>query len=153
AVLDPRARKAPPVTPVAHFVEITANGDPVNLQRTSHFAPGSQRLQIRYTGIHLSAPDRVRYAYRLEGVDPDWVDAGPRRVINYNSLRHGNYRFRLRALVPGGGASEQSYSFEVMPQFWETAWFRLLAAAALALTAWAVYQMRLRQIRSRFAAV
>jgi signal transduction histidine kinase/ligand-binding sensor domain-containing protein len=153
AVLDPGARKAPAVVPVTHFVEMTANSDVVDLLRAARLAPGSERLQIRYTGIYLSAPDRVQYSYRLVGVDPTWVDAGARRVINYNNVPHGSYRFTVRAQLPGGPASEQSYAFEVLPQFWETAWFRVLAAAALALMAWAVYQMRLRQIRSRFAAV
>ena len=36
-------------------------------------APGDERLQIRYTGIHLSAPERVQYFYKLEGLDTDWV--------------------------------------------------------------------------------
>jgi len=153
AVLDPEARKAPAVAPVAHFVEMTANGDSVDLARLVKLDPSQQRLQIRYTGIYLSAPDRVRYSYRLEGLDPDWVEAGARRVINYNNLRHGKYRFFVRAQLAGGPASEQSYAFEVLPQFWETAWFRVLAAAAVAFCAWAVYQVRLRQIRSRFAAV
>jgi signal transduction histidine kinase len=153
AVLDSGARKAPAVAPVVHFVEMTANGDPVDLERAARLDPGRQRLQIRYTGIHLSAPDRVTYSYRLDGVDPSWVDAGARRVINYNSLRQGRYTFRVLARLPGGPASEESYSFELLPQFWETAWFRVLMAAGLALCAWAIYQLRLRQIRSRFTAV
>ena len=153
AVLNPGARKTPVVAPVARFVEMTANGEAVDLAQPARLDPGSQRLQIRYTGIYLSAPDRVRYSYRLESVDPAWVDAGPRRVINYPSLRQGHYRFTVRAQLPGGPASEQSYSFELLPQVWETAWFRLLMAVALALVAWAIYQLRLRQIRFRFTAV
>jgi signal transduction histidine kinase len=94
----------------------------------------------------------VKYSYRLDGVDSKWVDVGTRRVIDYNSLPHGYYSFRVKAELPGG-ATEQQYSFEVLPQFWETAWFRLLAAVALAMLGWAAYQMRLRQIRMRFTAV
>jgi signal transduction histidine kinase len=95
----------------------------------------------------------VRYAYKLEGLDSSFVDAGVRRVINYNSLSHGTYRFRLRAEVPGAPPSEDSWSFQVLPQFWETVWFRLLCLAALAVSGWAAYQLRLQQIRSRFALV
>ena len=65
-------------------------------------APGDGRIQFRYTGIHLSAPERVHYSYRLEGLDRDWISAVARRVINYNSLPHGHYRFVVRAGIPGG---------------------------------------------------
>lgn len=153
AVLNPGARKPAALGPAVHLVEITANGEPVNLARMAQFGPESERLQIRYTGIHLSAPERVRYSYWLEGLDRGWVAAGARRVINYNSLHHGHYRFRVRADLAGGLASEQSYGFEVLPRFYETDWFRALCAAALMACGWAVYQLRLRQIRSRFALV
>jgi len=152
AVLDPGSRRAPAIAPMAHIVEMTANSELVDLFNAAKLAPGNERLEIRYTGIHLSAPDRVQYSYRLDGVDSRWVEAGSRRVIDYNSLPHGHYAFHVRAELPGG-ASEQSYSFDVLPQFWETAWFRVLAAVAFGMMAWLVYQVRLRQIRSRFAAV
>ena len=153
AVLDPDVRKPAVLSPVAHLVQMTANGDPVDLSHTARLAPGNERLQIRYTGIHLSAPEHVQYFYRLEGLDPDWVAAGGRRVIDFNSLHYGHYRFNMRAELPGGPASEQSYEFEILPRFWETAWFRALGVAALLAAGWAIYQLRLRQIRSRFSLV
>src|SRR5439155_7066163 len=92
-------------------------------------------------------------SYKLYGLDNNWVPAGTRRVINYDSLGHGRYRFTVRAALTDGPASESSYAFEVLPHYYETAWFRLLCAALLATGAWAVYQLRLRQIRYRFALV
>ncbi len=153
AVLDPDAHKPVALPPAAHIVQMTANGEPVDLARPVRLPPGSERLQIRYTGVHLSAPERVQYFYRLEGLDRDWVPAGPRRVINYNSLPHGNYRFVVRAELPEGPSSLAYYEFEMRPQFWETAWFRVLCVVALLAAAWAIYKLRLRQIRSRFALV
>ena len=153
AVLDPGIRKPVALPPSAHIVQMTVNGAPVDLTQPASLGPSSQRIQVRYTGIHLSAPERVQYFYKLEGLDADWVPAGSRRLINYNSLRHGNYRFFVRAELPGGPSSSESYEFEMRPQFWETAWFRALVGVALLATAWAIYQLRLRQIRSRFALV
>jgi signal transduction histidine kinase/streptogramin lyase len=153
AVLNPGARKPAALSPVAHLVQMTANGDPVDLSRAARLAPGDERLQIRYTGIHLSAPERVQYFYRLDGLDTDWVAASARRVINFNSLHQGRYRFNVRAELPGGPNSQRSYEFEILPQFWETAWFRILCAAAVLAGAWAIYQLRLQQIRSRFGLV
>ena len=153
AVLTPDARKQAALPPVAHLVQMTSNGEPVDLSRPVRLASGDERLQIRYTGIHLSAPERVQYFYRLDGLDTDWVAASGRRVINFNSLHHGRYKFNVRAELPGGPGSEQSYEFEILPQFWETAWFRVLFVAAALAGAWAIYQLRLRQIRSRFGLV
>jgi signal transduction histidine kinase/ligand-binding sensor domain-containing protein len=153
AVLDPDVRKPQVLAPLAHLTGITVNGKEMGLSKATLLGPGLERLQVRYTGIHLSAPERVRYSYLLAGIENVWVDAGTRRVINYNSLGHGHYRFRLRAEVSGSPPSEASWSFELKPQFWETVWFRLLCVVALAGVAWAAYQLRLRQIRYRFALV
>ncbi len=94
-------------------------------------APGSGRMQFRYTGIYLSAPERVRYSYRLEGLDGEWISSVARRVTNYNSLPHGRYRFTVRASVPNGPSSESSFAFELLPHFYETAWFRYFCAALI----------------------
>jgi len=153
AVLDPGARKQAPVAPAVQFTEMTANGDAIDLGKAARLSPSSERLQIRWAGIHLSAPERVQYSYRLEGLDQNWVAAGNRRVINYNSLGHGTYQFVVRAVLPGGPAGERSYAFEVLPRFYETTWFRLACGVALAGLVWAGYQVRLRQIRYRFALV
>jgi signal transduction histidine kinase/ligand-binding sensor domain-containing protein len=153
AVLDPGARKPQVQAPLALLTGVTANRTELNPAMAARLSPGSGRMQIRWTGIHLAAPERVRYSYKLEGLDSGFVDANTRRVINYNSLGHGSYRFRLRAEVTGAPPTEATWSFELLPQFWETVWFRLLCLLALAATGWAAYQLRLQQIRSRFALV
>ncbi|HEY9141036.1 MAG TPA: histidine kinase, partial [Bryobacteraceae bacterium] len=153
AVYDPRAGPHTRIAPVVHVVEITADGAPVDLSSPARLAPGDDRLQVRYTALHFSAPERVQYWYKLEGLDRDWVWAGSRRVTNYNSLPHGSYRFLVRAQVPGAPVAEASYAFVLLPHFYETAWFRVLAVALLGGLVWLGFRMRLRQIGSRFALV
>jgi signal transduction histidine kinase/ligand-binding sensor domain-containing protein len=153
AIYDPHSRPQAKQPPLVHVYEVVAGGKPVDLSRPARLAPDAGRVQFRYTAIHLSDPERIQYYYKLDGLDADWVRAGRRRVINYNSLSHGPYRFHVRAEIPGGLSAEDSYSFVLLPFFYETVWFRLLAAALLCAAAWAIYQMRLRQIRSRFALV
>ena len=153
AIFDPRTRQQPHLAPVLHLVEMTANGEPVDLAQPAQLPPESQRVQFRYAALHLSAPEQVQYSYKFEGVDPDWVRAGSRRLINYNSLHHGHYRFLVRATLPGGPFSERDYAFDVLPHFYETAWFRILAVVLALAAAWGLYGLRLRQISSRFALV
>jgi signal transduction histidine kinase/ligand-binding sensor domain-containing protein len=153
AVYDPRAAPPARVAPMVHVVEITAGGVPVDLTRPARLAPGADRLQVRYIAPYLSAPDQVVYWHKLEGLDRDWQRAGSRRLINYNSLPHGRYRFVVRAEAPGAAPAEASYSFVLLPHYYETVWFRLLAAAALAGLVWLGFRLRVRQIGSRFALV
>jgi len=153
AVYDPRTRQQETLPPIVHVVEITSNEKPLDLLRPVKLDPSGRRVQFRYAGIHMSAPERVRYTYKLEGVDPQWVHAGTRRLINYNNLPHGTHRFIVRAELPGGAAGEDSFTLQVLPWFYETAWFRTLCVLALIGAGWVVYQLRLRQIRYRFALV
>ena len=153
AVYDPAVPLRRMRAPIVRVADLTADGRRVDLSRPARLRPEIEGIQFRYTGLLLSGPERVRYAYRLEGLDTEWVDAGTRRVQNYNSLHYGHYRFTVRAGLPGGPVSEASYAFEVLPHFYETAWFRLLCAAGLLFAGWAIYQFRLRQIRYRFSLV
>ena len=57
------------MAPIVHLVELTVDGNPVDLPRNPQIAPNAQRIQIRYTGVHLNAPEQVRYSYRLDGLD------------------------------------------------------------------------------------
>jgi len=153
AVLDPKERPAGVAAPVVHLLEVAVDGRPISIADNSKLAPGSGRMQFRYTGIYLSAPERVRYSYRLEGLDGEWVTSVQRRVTNYNSLPHGHYRFTVRASVPNGPPGETSLAFDLLPHFYETAWFRYFCAALAAAGIWGLYNLRLRQIRQRFSLV
>jgi len=153
AVMDPAAKRQVPLPPTVQLLDVNVDGRSVDLARAPRLGPDFERIQFRYTGIHLSGPEQVRYSYRLEGLNADWVPASNRRLINYNSLRHGGYRFLVRAEIPGAPPAEQVYPFEVLPRYYETAWFRALCAVLVIAAGWAVYGVRLRQIRYRFALV
>jgi signal transduction histidine kinase len=153
AVLDPNDHPASAAAPVVHLLEVAVDGHPIAVADGARLAPGNGRMQFKYTGIYLSAPERVRYSYRLEGLDADWISSVARRVTNYNSLPHGRYRFTVRAGVPNGPLGEASFAFELLPHFYETAWFRYFCTALAAAGIWGLYNLRLRQIRQRFSLV
>lgn len=147
-----RSSHASPMPPV-HLVEIAAEGRSLDASRSLRIPPGSGRLQLRFAAIHLSAPEAVVYSYRLDGLDSDWIAAGPRREVNYDNLRHGHYRFEVKAQLPGVSDSEGSFEFDVLPRVYETAWFRALAALMVMALGWVAYRIRLGQIRARFSGV
>ena len=78
----------------------------------------------------------MRFRYRLEGFDDDWVDAGARRTAYYTKLPHGSYRFRVVACNNDGLWNEEGASlpFVVVPRIYEKpgsgAWRLDLSAVA-----------------------
>jgi len=93
--------------------------------------PGKHTLEFRYTGLSFDAPERVRFRYRLEGLDPNWLEAGTRRAAPYSFVPPGTYRFWVIACNGDGVWNERGASLmvTVLPHFWQTWWF--LGAAIL----------------------
>jgi signal transduction histidine kinase len=135
------------------MLEVSADGHSIALTSGATLGPGTSRIQFRYTGIYLSAPERVQYSYKLEEVDHDWVPVGSRRVIDYSGLPNGKYRFLVRAGLPNGKFSESEFAFRILPYFFETRWFFLLSLTALAALIYGIHLLRLTHIRSQFALV
>lgn len=152
AIYDPRSHKQALLPPLIQFLDLSMDRRSF-LNRSPHLPPGSGRIQIRYTGIHLRSPERVRYSYMLDGLDSDWVNADGLRAVNYDSLHRGHYRFRVKAELFDGPFTESVLDFELEPHYYETNWFRALCALALILMAWSAYKIRERQVDARFALV
>ena len=70
--------KAPPVV----IESVAVDDQTLNLGFEKDIPPGHERLSFEYTGISLASPQRVRFRYRLEGFDRDWVEAGTRRTAS-----------------------------------------------------------------------
>jgi len=96
--------------------------------------PSHGELDIRYTALDLRAPEKCLFKYRLDGVDPDWVDADTQRAAHYNNVAPGVYRFHVLACNKDGVWNETgaSLTLELQPHFWQRQWFGALALAALA---------------------
>ena len=152
ALLNP-ALPAPARLPPSLVISLVEfDGKPAGALAGNEFGPGDGRVIFRYTGIHLRAPEAVRYMFRLDGVDRDWVISGARRTAGYSNLAPGRYLFRVRADA-GGGAREASYAFSIRPHYYQTAWFAALLALALLGGLWGAWQLRLRTLRARFQLV
>ncbi len=121
--------------------------DPTDLT----LAKGTSTLAIQYAGLSFTVPQRVRFRYRLEGVDDGWVDAGSRREAFYTNLGPGTYRFQVIAANNDGVWNPQgaTLAFTIPPTFLQSFWFKLLCLMALGLLAWAVYALRVRQLKAR----
>jgi diguanylate cyclase (GGDEF)-like protein len=118
-----------------------------------HVPSGTQRVEFRYTGLSLRAPELVTFRYKLEGYDLGWVDAGMNRVATYTKLAPGNYTFRVIAANEDGVQSkyEARLKLNVVPRWFETWWARLIAIVLLAGALWAIVRLRLAALHARHA--
>jgi signal transduction histidine kinase/ligand-binding sensor domain-containing protein len=101
----------------------TGSGQRSPPQTTIRLAPGTADvLEFRYTGICLSAPEKVRFKIKLEGYDQDWRQVGDRRVAFYTNLRPGHYQFRVRAANADHVWNEEGafLGFQIAPRFIQT---------------------------------
>jgi len=155
AMIDPANiqfnREPPPVV----IEQVRIDDQPVSLSNGIRLAPGVTRLDFYYTALSFVAPDKVRFKYKLEGFDPDWIDGGTRRAAFYTNLKPGNYSFRVMAANNDGVWSEQgaAFQFYLQPRFYQTYWFYALLIILLAAVVWQLYRFRVRRIRAQFDAV
>lgn len=111
--------------------------EPIELRRAEKTVlvvpPGSEQVAIDFTAPAFASPRNLAYRFKLEGLEADWVEAGGRRSAYYSHLPPGTFRFRVMASEQRGEWNEPGamIDIEVLPQFWQTRWFRAVAGIAL----------------------
>jgi ligand-binding sensor domain-containing protein/signal transduction histidine kinase len=149
AVVNPRLQPVALPTPNTVLEEVVVDGaaipqldtvpqqnrkdsNPTSPRELVRITPGKHRVEFRYTGLSFDAPESIRFRYRLEGLDTDWVEAGTRRTAFYSYLPPGDYRFRVSACNSEGRWSENESEVRlvVSRHFWQTWWFAMLAGVA-----------------------
>jgi signal transduction histidine kinase/ligand-binding sensor domain-containing protein len=159
AMVDLRHLPLNRLPPPVHIESIVADGKTYwqNLPDAStpnvHLPARTHNLQIYYTALSFAVPEKVRFKYKLEGQDNDWREVVNDRDVQYSNLGPGAYRFRVIACNNSGVWNQQgdSLAFSIAPAYYQTNWFRALCALLVLALVWAIYQMRVRQLRHEFA--
>lgn len=151
AWIDPQRLRHNPWPPQVFVRSLVANERALPLRAPLVLPEGTTRLQIGYTATSLTLPERVRFRYRLDGVDDAWRDAGMRREAFYTNLRPGRYRFEVIAANNDGVWNRRGATLEfgIAPRFVQTRGFALLVALLLLAGLWLLYALRMRQIATR----
>ena len=142
-----------PQPPIVRLAAVSVAGqdkDKSSWQQPLRLRHDQNELTIDFIGLHSTAPARIRFSYRLRGLDNEWIDAGQLRRVRYPALPTGEYRFELRAANPDGVWSEPREMLEavIKPPPWRT-WpaylgYLLVLLAGSAFLAWTVRQRRLQ---------
>ena len=117
----PAASKPPPV----YVEKALVMGQHVPFRAGARLAAGSRALEFHYTALSLSDPGKVRFRYKLEGVDTEWVNAETRRTAYYSDFGPGHFRFVVTACNSAGRWNETgaTFAFSVAPYWYQTWWF------------------------------
>src|SRR6185436_1782025 len=148
---DPARIEMNPLPPPVVIEQIRADGQVLPSSGPLRLPPGVRRLEFAYTALAFRNPRAVRFRYRLEGFEKEWVDAGPRRTAYYTNLPPGRYRFRVRAANEDGVWNETGAASDLVleQRLDQTVWFRTLVLAALAAGGIALYRLRMRRLAVR----
>jgi signal transduction histidine kinase/ligand-binding sensor domain-containing protein/CheY-like chemotaxis protein len=178
-VVDPARVEAAPPAPAAYIERAIVDGRAIDPIAPATVGPGDGNLEFQYTAFQYVAPTRLRFRYKLEPFDSDWVDAGPRRTAYYTRIPPGQYVFRVEATNeiatvaagagPGAsaavvaGVSARSWGvasatapIALTPRFYQTRWFvgiSTLGALCLVIAAVHLRTARLRAQERRLTAM
>lgn len=151
AVVDPETDNVVSGPPTVVIEKVTIGREPTPYINGLNIEPGSRNIEFSYTGISLVRSEQIRFKYRLEGHDPDWVDAGTRRTAHYSYLPPGTYHFRVIAANSEGVWSAEGAVIEVVqePFFYDTWTFYGLCALLVVLTIAGVWRLSIIELRRR----
>jgi signal transduction histidine kinase len=107
------------------------------------------RVTFNYVGLYYKDPLATQYAYKLEGYDKDWMQAGTQRTITYTNLSPGTYTFHVKAANADGvwSTKDENITIIISPPWWQTWWAYLLYAITAAIAVWIFVAYRSRALK------
>jgi signal transduction histidine kinase/ligand-binding sensor domain-containing protein len=153
------ARMAPNATLPAgprlqlHFLKTEGDETILPESRPVMVPAGTHRFEVYYTAISLTRAEKVRFRYRLEGLEHTWNEVGDRRFSAYSNLPPGAYRFVLQAWHLGeeGPPEEAALAVQVQPFLHQRPAFWMLCVLAAGAFGWWLLRLRLQQVEARSA--
>jgi signal transduction histidine kinase/ligand-binding sensor domain-containing protein len=148
AVVDPEAVPVSAQPPPLMIEEFLINNEPTEFREVVKIPPGIENFEIHYTGLSFIMSERIRFKYKLEGLNTDWVDAGTRRVAYYSHIPPGDYTFRVIAANRDGVWNSEgvTVAIRIIPPFWKTWWFFTVGLTSLAGLVWLGFRYRIRRL-------
>jgi ligand-binding sensor domain-containing protein len=150
-VIDPASVRPNPLPPPVQIESLVVDRKSVNLSDQNYVPAGFKEIELRYAGLSLLDPLKVKFKYRLEGFDRDWIEADTRRTAYYTNLPPGHYTFRVIACNNDGVWNEEgrNLTFYLEPHFYQTGWFVVVCVCIAALLLYMLYRYRIYHLRAR----
>ena len=149
AVVAPASVVVNPQPPPVMIESCLVEGVPAALDRAVEIQPGQASFEIGYTALSFINSEYLRFRYKLEGLDDEWIEAGTRRTAYYTHVLPGSYTFRVVAANSDGVWNTEGAALRltVHPYFYRTWWFLALAAACVLALGFAFYRARVNGLK------
>lgn len=98
-------------------------------------------ISINFKAVYLSNPQAVLYRYKLVGIDNDFSKPVPNTEIEYSAIRPGSYSFQVLAIANGRQSNIEQFSFTIIPPFYDTVWFKVIAFVLSMFVIWLIFYL------------
>jgi signal transduction histidine kinase/ligand-binding sensor domain-containing protein/AraC-like DNA-binding protein/ActR/RegA family two-component response regulator len=85
-------------------------------------------ISLEFVALYFDNPEQVKYAYKMEGLDSDFINLGSNRVVNLSNLESGTYKFEVKATINGqwDKAKTSELNIKIQPPIWRSWWAYLI---------------------------
>lgn len=123
---------------------------PINETEEIQLQYNDNAFSFEYAALDFASPVKNQYAYLLEGFDKEWNYVGNRRNVSYTKLDPGTYYFRVIGSNNDGNWNETGKKIKIVisPAYWQTSWFRVLAAIGIFGLFFGFYYQHINRLQS-----
>lgn len=152
-LFSPERLQPEPLPPQAHITAVRLNGQLQALHGELQPRPNLRRLEFEIAVPSFDRSQRVRAAYRLEGLETAWTEIAGSGTVTYGALPPGRYRFQVRGRSADGAweAEGAALSLQVKPAWWRTPVAYVVWTVLLALLLLSLHRLRVSQLQQRSA--
>ncbi len=106
-------------------------------------------LSFEFAALNFIRPDKNQYAYKIDGLNENWIPLGNKNAISIAGLEPDTYILRVKASNNDGLWNEEGASMHItiLPPWWATWWFISLIISIIFLIIYGIYQYRIKEIR------
>lgn len=152
-IINPERKGVNTIIPPVYITEVVTDKKIVqNPKEKVVVEPGNFRVTIKFTSLSLLAPNKIKFRYRIDGIDQNWMTAQSSvRSVDYTNLPPGNYTFSVIASNNDGIWNETGVHLpiQVKPYFYQTAWFYIILTAVLLIMFYSFYRWRVTAVEHK----
>jgi signal transduction histidine kinase/ligand-binding sensor domain-containing protein len=153
-VIEPEQATLNTLPPPVYIETIRLEGRPLPhsaMQQNITLVPGEDDLEISFTGLSFLKSEQLKFRYKLEGLEPNWIEAGTRRTVYYPFLPPGDYLFQVIGANSDGVWNSEGAQLRitVVTPFRERWWVRLGTAFFLLFVTWLIFKARITRLKQQ----